>query len=265
MPNILTLDIETSPNLAYVWSFFKENISAKQVLEHTVLLCWSAKWLGEDEMLYSDGRKGYNDHPLPRHEKRALKDLLPLLEKADMVVGHNISGFDMRKIRGRCLVHRLPLPAPYKEVDTYKIAKKEFGFTSNSLEYLAKVLGLDEQKSSHKIYPGFELWTACMQGEPDAWAEMERYCKQDVVTTEAAYLVMRPYATQHPNVAVYEEAGDHMCPKCGSHKQQRRGYSFTNVGKYQRYQCQDCGGWSRTRFSEYSEDCKPTLLTHAVS
>ena len=31
-PKILILDVETFPNTAYVWRFFKENIGAKQVI-----------------------------------------------------------------------------------------------------------------------------------------------------------------------------------------------------------------------------------------
>ena len=39
--SILILDIETAPNLAYVWKFFKANISPKQVLEDCSIMSWS--------------------------------------------------------------------------------------------------------------------------------------------------------------------------------------------------------------------------------
>jgi DNA polymerase elongation subunit (family B) len=264
MPNILVLDIETAPNLAYVWRFWQENISAKQVLKACTILCWSAKWVGADEIFYSDGRGATSKIPNAKHEKKLLKELIPLLETADMVVGHNLSKFDMPKIRGRCLAHSLPIPSPYKEIDTYKIASKEFGFESNSLEYLASIL-LDEQKGSHKAFPGFELWSNCLLGNPDAWEEMKEYNIVDIKVTEALYLKIRPYATAHPNVGVYQESGDIACPKCSSGNSNKRGYAYTATGKYQRYQCNNCGGWHRSRFTEYPKSKRDCLTVNTIS
>ena len=36
-----------------------------------------------------------------------------------------------------------------------------------------------------------------------------------------------------------------VCPKCGSQHVNKRGFAETNVGKFQRYRCDDCGSWSR--------------------
>src|SRR3546814_9204598 len=45
----------------------------------------------------------------------------------------------------------------YKTVDTCLVARKEFGFPSNSLEYLTTVLKTKHKKLTHAEYPGFEL------------------------------------------------------------------------------------------------------------
>jgi hypothetical protein len=260
---ILICDIETAPNIAYVWRFFKENISAKQVLENCSIMCYSAKWLGEKEIFYESAQK--------QGEKKMLKKLNVLLDEADMVVGHNSSRFDMPKIRGRSLLHGLPVASPYKDVDTCSIARKEFGFDSNSLEYLAKVFGLTP-KSPHRKFPGFELWSECLKGNDEAWAEMEAYNIQDIGTTEELYLKVRPFARQHPNVAVYAANDEIACPKCGSvdskghkHGNEKRGYQYTNVGQYARYKCKnpECGGWHRGRFSEYPKDKRKNLTVNA--
>ena len=73
-----------------------------------------------------------------------LSALLPMspASAADATVTHNGVRFDMPKIRGRSLVHGLTPPSPVKEIDTYLICRKELGFDGNSLEYVAKVLGL---------------------------------------------------------------------------------------------------------------------------
>ncbi|MEL7422985.1 MAG: ribonuclease H-like domain-containing protein, partial [Bacteroidota bacterium] len=148
-------------------------------------------------------------------------------------------------------------------IDTLRIAKREFRFDSNKLEYIAKVLGVEE-KDQHKEFPGFELWAECMAGNPKAWKEMRLYNVQDVITLEQVYLKLRPWATNHPNVMVNKDSEEHACPKCGGTHLHRRGYQYTNTGKYQRYQCTDCGGWSRTRYTENTKEVRKSLLTNAV-
>ena len=200
-----------------------------------------------------------------RDEKTLLKALNLLLDQADATVTHNGVRFDMPKIRGRSLVHGLKPPSPVKEIDTCIICRKEFGFDANSLEYVAKVLKLKHQKLKHKNFPGFELWLECLKGNLKAWAELKRYNIHDVKVTEELYTKVRPWSRQHPNVAVFAESDTPMCPKCGAASPQKRGWAYTNVGKYRRYQCQECGGWSRGRSTEYPKELRKNLTVNVVS
>ncbi len=252
-PKILLLDIETAPNTALVWRFFKENIGAKQVLEHSVLMSFACKWLHDPAIHYEDTQN--------QSEKKLLKSLFRYLDEADIVVAHNGNKFDLPTIQGRALVNGLKPPSPYKTVDTLLVARYEFNFPANSLEYLAILLECAPKDQHHK-FPGFMLWTECLKNNPEAWEEMKIYNKQDVLTLEEIYLKMLPYMKRHPNVAVYSEPDSIICPKCGSSHIQSRGYVTTNVGKYKKFQCQTCGGWSRTRFSEYPKEIKHALLTN---
>ena len=239
---ILIVDIETAPKVAYVWRFWKENISPKQVKQHGHIMSFAAKWLGEGEIFYEENRK--------EDDRLIVSRLCELLDQADFAVAHNGEEFDFKQIRARAVVHGLKPPSPFKIVDTYKIAKKEFGFPSNSLEYLTGVLGCKTKKGGHSKFPGFELWLECLRGNEEAWGELKDYNIIDVLALEELYLKLRPWYSNHPNLAVYAENTEKpVCPKCGGEHLHYRGYAYTSVGKYHRLQCQDCGGWSRTRYS----------------
>lgn len=252
MARILILDIETSPNIAYVWRFFKENVGAKQVLENGQILSFAAKWLDEDSIIYQDVQHDSELH--------MMTILFQLLDEADIVVAHNGDKFDLPHVQGRGVVLGLKPPAPYKTVDTVKVARYEFNFPSNSLEYLANVLKLKNRKDGHKKFPGFELWLGVLANNPEAWAEMREYNIIDILVLEELYLRLRPYMRRHPNVGVFEDdAVAVACPKCGSNSIQYRGYAHTNVSRYRRFQCNDCGGWGRLRTNEYPVEGRKNL------
>ena len=94
------------------------------------------------------------------------------------------------------------------------------------------------------------MWLECLRGNDEAWAEMKEYNIIDVIALEELYLRLLPYMKNHPNVVRHMEEGV-FCPKCGSDNIQWRGYYYTKAGMcYKRFQCMDCGGWGRVRFSE---------------
>ena len=238
---ILIVDTETAPNVAYVWRLWKQNISKAQILSHSNIMSFAAKWFGEDEIFYEENR---NDD-----DRLVVSRLCELLDEADFAVAHNGANFDFKQIRARALVNGIKPPSPFKTIDTYKIAKKEFGFPSNSLEYLTDVLGCEHKKDGHKKFPGFSLWVECLKGNDEAWEEMKHYNILDILALEDLYVKLRPWATNHPNVAIYQEAQTPVCPKCGRTHLQYRGFAYTATGKYHRLQCQSCGGWSRTKYT----------------
>lgn len=256
MPNILYLDLETAPKLAYVYSFFKTNISPKQVKEHGYVLSYAALWNDDEDeqIIYNETRT--------EDDTKLIKQLIKLLDKADIVVGHNVEYFDVNTINARALVLGLKPPSPFKIVDTYKAAKKYFKFESNSLEYISTVLKVKHKKLAHNKFPGFELWIQCMKGNKEAFEENKTYNCWDTLTTRDVYKEMRPWIRNHPNMGVYGEDEHHVCPACGSDHLHSRGYAFTNTGKYQRFICQSCGKWSRTRFSERKKEAARSLLTN---
>lgn len=236
MPKILLFDIETAPCETYNWGLYNELTSMDFVKHDWYVLCWSAKWLGDKEIM-SEGI-----YSKSRSDKKIVKKLWNLFNEADIVIAHNAVKFDCRKANTRFIANGLTPPSPPKIVDTLKMARKHFAFTSNRLGDLGAFLGIGEKLDTG----GFKLWKKCMKGDKEAWDTMVRYCKGDVELLESVYLKLRPYALNHPNTGVY--TGKMSCV-CGSTNLQRRGYAVTNANRYQRYQCQECGAWCRNKIS----------------
>lgn len=233
---ILLLDIESSPNTAHIWGLWNQNIGISQLMESSYVLCWSAKWLGQDELMYDSV---YDSTP-----KKMLKQIHKLLDEADAVIHYNGTKFDIPTLNKEFLLNKLGPPAPYKQIDLLKIARNKFKFPSNKLDYVARALGVG-QKIRH---PGHELWVRCMNGDHEAWQLMEEYNKHDVRILEEVYYKFLPWITNHPNQGLHTDIA--VCPNCGGTHYQRRGYAHTKTMTYARYQCQDCKHWFKNIASE---------------
>lgn len=258
-PRILTLDIETSPLNVYCWGLWEQNIGLEQIGAEWTILSFSAKWLDEKKIhYYCTGGRGPDK---VRDDREVLQKLWEFLDEADIVVVQNGRAFDIKKINARLLLLGFKPYSPIKVIDTMAEAKKRFDFTSNKLAWLTEHL-TDTPKSKHKLFPGFELWAECLKDNSKAWKEMEKYNCIDTLGAEKVYLVMRPWIEGHPNLATYLESEIVLCPKCGSDKIQKRGLSVTQTGKYHRYCCNNCGGWSRSRYTINTSTKRKTLLSN---
>lgn len=253
---IATADIETLPIQAYVWSLFQEPRALDRVVKDWAIFSGAFKWLGGKKVHYMDTQ--------PKDDCRDDYDLVywlcEMLDEADIVVGHNMQKFDIRKIRARALQHGIP---PFREpevVDTMLMAREIGAFTSNKLEYLSGAL-TDSKKSLHAKYPGFALWDAVMKGEAAAWREVKDYNKQDIRSTEALYLRLRPWARRHPNMSHYFDDEIMRCPRCGSSDMLDNGIIHRGVSEYNQYRCGGCGGHSRSRYTGNSIEKRRNILT----
>lgn len=242
---ILFYDVETAPSLAYVWKIWKENIGTNQLLESGRVISWAAKFLGDDELFFqSENAVGHEKMIIQLHE---------ILEEADVICAYNGDKFDRPVVNAEFLRLQLAPPAPTKQIDLYRVVRQNFKFISNRLAYVTEHLGIGTKLATG----GFELWAKCLEGDQEAWAKMEEYNCQDVVVLEELYERLLPWIKDHPNLGI--GSSDHVCPNCGSTKLHRRGKARASTYTYQRYQCQDCGTWSRDRLSE-KDTLKPSLV-----
>lgn len=257
MPKILVFDIETAPLEAFIWQkqVWKANVSEDKVISEWFMLTWSAKWLFTD-IVMSDRLKG--EEAKNENDERITATLWELFDQADILIAHNGGNFDVPNMNTRFVVNGLPPPSSYQIIDTLRIARKEFGFTHNSLNALARVFGIES-----KIETNFELWKAAKKGSNKALIYMEIYNRKDVTILEEVYLKLRPWIKSHPNIGLFVEDEGQLCPYCGYDNVELDGnFYYTMTGKYPTYVCQrnKCGGISRGRTSVYDKEKRKNLI-----
>lgn len=254
-PKVLLLDIETSPLLSYCWALFDQNIGLNQIKSDWHVLAWSAKWLGDPptKVMYEDQRNVKNIED----DSKILKNIWSLLDQADVIITQNGKKFDVKKLNARFILNGMQPPSSFKHIDTCQIARKHFGFTSNKLEYMTNKLCIKYKKLKHNKFSGFELWRECLAGNIEAWKEMEKYNKYDVLSLEELYNKLQPWDST-VNFNLYHNHDEYKC-NCGSQEFDKRGFTFTNVGKFQRYKCKKCGNWSRGSENLFTKEKRESL------
>ena len=236
-PKILFFDIETAYITAAVWNRWNVNVSMSQVINDWYVLCWSAAWLGEDYVM-SDAlhyhRARYKKDPTDDTE--ILKSIWKLLDEADVVIGHNGDRFDYPKLYARFIKIGLQPPSPSVKLDTLKMAKRNFKFTSNRLDDLGEYLDV-----GRKLPTNFGLWSAIIENQDRAkFDEMVKYCEQDVELLEQVYFKLQPWDKRHPGFNLFDPSFK-QCNSCGSVNIKKNGFFLTVSGRTEKYQCLDCG------------------------
>lgn len=235
---LLNIDIETRPATAYIWDCKTSYVPPGNIIEPKSTICYAAKWIGEPKVyfhsVWHDGRE------------KMLRKIHGLLEEADAVVHFNGDRFDRPMINTEFLLNGYAPPAPTANIDLLKVLKRNFAFMSNKLDFVSRQLDTSK-KLEHE---GFSLWLKVMRGDKDAQVKMRKYNIQDVHANESLYNTLLPWITPHPSLAVEMAAEGHedvfACPRCGSPELTKQGLAYTKVRAYQRYKCNDCGGWTRS-------------------
>jgi DNA polymerase elongation subunit (family B)/predicted RNA-binding Zn-ribbon protein involved in translation (DUF1610 family) len=230
---ILTLDIETSPNLAHVWGLWGQNVSLSQLQETGQVIAFAAKWYGEKKVIFrSDHHDGHDAMVREAHR---------LLSEADIVVHYNGKRFDIPHLQREFVLAGLAPAKPFKQVDLLQVVKQQFRFVSNKLDHVVQQLGLGAKVS----HTGHEMWVKCMAGDPEAWALMRKYNIGDIKVTEKLYDRLRPWIPNHPNLGLWSESEKPTCPNCGSTKRRKADLARTALTAYAQYQCKGCGTFLR--------------------
>jgi len=252
MPKILLIDIETSPMEILTWGLYKQTPSYDNITKGWAILSWAGKWLFDSEIM---SQVVTPQEAIDRKEGSIIKGIWDLLEEATIVIGHNSDRFDLRKLNVKFVINGLNPPLPYQSIDTLKIAKKHFAFSSYSLDYLTKLFNL-----SPKLHTEYKLWKRCIAGDKDALSEMENYNRHDILALEDLYIKLRPYIKSHNNLALHSDLTENICPTCSSTNLIWKGYYYTPAGRFRSGRCNTCGAIFRSRYSDLTKEERHNLL-----
>ena len=238
---VLLLDIETSHSIMADFQLFNaKGNSYTNILREWFIICASWKWLGEKTIYNAAATMRPTKGSFPEWEdKKVVEALYEAIKDADILVGHNITKFDLRKIKARMLFHRKPPLPKIHVIDTLKHSRENYGFTSHRLDYIAQYFGLRRKKDTPK-----GLWIDILLGKKDAMKTMLNYCDGDINTLEDVLRLFLP-AIEASTYHKLPTKGDVACTHCGSIHVVAQGWRKPIGGQYmtRKYQCKSCFKW----------------------
>lgn len=232
---VLIYDLETGPLLGHFWRITQGYINPEGIVHDTFLMSWSAKWRGSGKV-YSQVLTP--EEAIAQDDARIVEGIAELVREADYVVAHNIERFDYKQLNGRVSQLGLENLGPVQMIDTKKLAFRDLGVASTSLDYLADFFGIGRKRPM-----SYDDWLRAYRGDPKALRKMDRYCRHDTRLLAEVFERMLPYVRGVPRLVVGD--GSFVCVYCGSRDLIKRGFKHTAAGTYQQWQCKKCTRYSR--------------------
>lgn len=248
---VVTLDIERIPGRARVrhsgltvegdfWDLsgwkhvIGRRIHADDVIEWPRTICAAWKFYDEDEVQFAaewevGGYAGF------------MARVWEAVDQADALVGHNAASFDGKHLEGGWAMLGMPSPSPYKVIDTLKVARRSFAMESNTLDSLAKRLGVDAKTDKYSPV----VAKAAVAGDKAAQEKLAEYNRGDIVASEAVFDRLRPYAKGLPHMGMWVD-DENACPNCGETMKPTGKRVHANVQAYGGMTCPSCGAHGRS-------------------
>lgn len=234
---VLVLDIENGPNIAAVWGLWDQNISTDMIHEASSVICFAAKWLGEDEVFFFSD---YHDS----HEEMVAAAWL-LLDQASAVITYNGKGHDIPHLNREFLLAGMSPPSRFNHIDLLQTVKQRFKFPSNKLDYIAQRLGVGKKVK----HPGYSMWKDAIYGDPKekaaAWALFKVYNIGDIYLTEDVHNKVLPWISNYPVIHVASDEDLFTCYKCGGTELIDDGVEIVGSYIYPSLFCSACHSWMR--------------------
>jgi len=192
--NILYFDLEVSKSRYYSYGrkVHGEWLRSADLDREYYIISWAASYVGSNKVfsgcVTQEQAQNWTD-------KEILQPLYDLLSSADIIAGHNVDAFDLKKVNTRFIINGIqPIMGAdgrkKKTQDSLKIVRKNFAFEDNGLDALCKRFGI---KGKDKITD--DDWQAIVRtGDPKTLAKVDKYCKGDVRNGKQLLEIFLPYS-----------------------------------------------------------------------
>lgn len=240
---VLLLDIEIIPaslGLPHV----------TMAADKSTITCFGYMWLEDKEAsclsLLDDKKRFFKD---PYDEKKLIHEMHKIVSKADIIIGHFGSKFDFPYINTKFAMHDLSNISHIKQIDTWKIAASKLKLSSNRLNNIASVFGLDNKDKME-----YKDWFKVIRSDEATMKKMVAYCKQDVIVLKQVYLKLREMYPAHPTLCIAEkpDTKNPICPNCGGNHNKKNGTRMSGKQIKQMFLCNDCGTSHQGRLARES-------------
>lgn len=233
--NIVTLDIERIPGVftADFWdlnAFKNRRIHPDLVVSWPRTICLAWRWYGAKKVEFAAEWE-------PGGHAAMLVAAWEVYDKADIIVGHNVARFDSKHLQTGWLELGLPMPSPYKTVDTLAVARKHFGMESNTLDAICKRLGVPHKTDKYEVQVAKD---ACA-GDVKMQRKLRAYNCGDIVASEGLYDRLRGRIPNHPHVTSGNSLDALHCNQCNGRNLDRNGVKLADQILYLLYRCDSCG------------------------
>lgn len=247
--DVLYIDIERVPGIAVVqhrglriegdfWDLnswkhtIGRRIHADDVVEwpRTITAAWN--WYDEDRVQFAaEWDKGGRES--------LLEKTWAAYDRAQLVIGHNLAGFDSKKLKFDWAQAGYAPPSPWKTVDTFAVARREFGAESNTMDSLCKRFGIIAKSDRYSV----EMARSAVAGNRLARKQIRGYNCGDIAAGRGLYDFMRIWDPSHPHSVIPANDDRKSCPNCWTSDPdafEPNGYKLANLILYRLYRCQ-CG------------------------
>ncbi len=240
---ILNIDIETSPDLSWHYGNFDVNINAEftEVRTQVTSIGWKDLSNGKIVVKGWEFPKGDKYGFLkPDKDKKMLKEVIPILQSADILIGQNHKQFDIRKLNWRLNELRLPPLENLILIDTLKESRKVFYAPTHKLDYKSHIYG-----QGGKIKQTMEDCIAVAKGDSKAQKIRMEYNGKDtsdddyVFWKEVDYYKLPKALTNM--IQLFTQTDDPtFCIKCAAKKHSRFNVGKNKITGGYRFTCHTC-------------------------